>query len=159
MQLDNTEDNQDLLDYLDGKKMRIGVVQARFNTDITHTMTDACLAELMRLGVKSKRVTLVQVPGALEIPLALQALALRQQFDAFIALGCVIRGDTYHFELVCNESAAGITRVGLDCDVPVANAVLTVENIKQAHVRAEKKSIEAARVAIEMAMLMRACKP
>lgn len=157
MQQDNIEENQELLAYLDGKKMRIGVVQARFNTDITHTMTEACLAELMHLGVKSKRVTLVQVPGALEIPLALQTLALRDTFDALIALGCVIRGDTYHFELVCNESAAGITRVGLDCDIPIANAVLTVENIKQAQIRAEQKSIEAARVAIEMAMLVRAC--
>lgn len=157
MQLDNTDDQQELLAYLDGKKMRIGVVQARFNTDITHSMTEACLAELMRLGVKSKRVTLVQVPGALEVPLALQTLALRDKFDALIALGCVIRGDTYHFELVCNESASGISRVSLDCDLPIANAVLTVENIKQAHIRAEPKAIEAARVAIEMAMLVQAC--
>ncbi|MDO5654045.1 MAG: 6,7-dimethyl-8-ribityllumazine synthase [Brachymonas sp.] len=141
---------------LDGKKLRIGVVQARFNADVTDAMTEACLAELMQLGVKPKNVTLMPVPGALEIPIALQGLADRGKYDALIAIGCVIRGETYHFELVANESGAGVTRVALDCALPVANAILTVENLKQAKAREVEKGTDAARVAVEMALLMQA---
>ena len=101
----NKGDASTLISQLDGKKLRIGIVQARFNADITDALAEACLSELMQLGVKAKNVTLVQVPGALEIPLALQALADRLHYDALIALGCIIRGETYHFELVANESA------------------------------------------------------
>ena len=110
----------------------------------------------MQLGVKAKNVTLVQVPGALEIPLALQALADRLHYDALIALGCIIRGETYHFELVANESGAGVTRIALDHALPIANAILTVDNIKQAKERQIEKGVDAARVAVEMALLMRA---
>lgn len=95
----------------------------------------------------------VTVPGALEIPLALQKMAETEQFDALIALGAVIRGETYHFELVSNESGAGITRIGLDFGVPIANAVLTTENDEQAEVRMAEKGADAARVAVEMANL------
>ena len=139
---------------LNGKKLRIGIVQARFNEDITHAMTEACLGELMRLGVKAKNVTLVQVPGALEVPVALQGLADRARYDALIAIGCIIRGETYHFELVANESGAGVSRVALDCALPVANAILTVENLKQAQARQTEKAVDAARVAVEMATLL-----
>ena len=110
----NKGDASTLISQLDGKKLRIGIVQARFNADITDALAEACLSELMQLGVKAKNVTLVQVPGALEIPLALQALADRLHYDALIALGCIIRGETYHFELVANESGAGVTRIALD---------------------------------------------
>ena len=96
---DANKGNPEITGQLDGKKLRIGIVQARWNADITDTLTEACLSELMELGVKAKHVTLVQVPGALEIPLALQSLADRSGYDALIALGCIIRGDTYHFEL------------------------------------------------------------
>jgi 6,7-dimethyl-8-ribityllumazine synthase len=104
--------------------------------------------------VAKRHVRLVEVPGALEVPLALQALAERDEFDALIALGCVIRGETYHFELVANESGAGVTRVALDHAVPVANAILTVENEDQAWARAADKGRDAARVAVEMACLL-----
>ena len=140
----------------DGSDLHIGLVQARFNENITDALAEACLSELMQLGVKAKNVTLVQVPGALEIPLALQALADRLHYDALIALGCIIRGETYHFELVANESGAGVTRIALDHALPIANAILTVDNIKQAKERQIEKGVDAARVAVEMALLMRA---
>ena len=152
----NKGDSVTLTSQLDGKKLRIGIVQARFNADITDALAEACLSELMQLGVKAKNVTLVQVPGALEIPLALQALADRLHYDALIALGCIIRGETYHFELVANESGAGVTRIALDHALPIANAILTVDNIKQAKERQIEKGVDAARVAVEMALLMRA---
>jgi 6,7-dimethyl-8-ribityllumazine synthase len=94
------------------------------------------------------------VPGALEVPLALNAMAQSNRFDALIALGCIIRGETYHFELVANESGSGVTRIALDHEIPVANAILTVENEEQAWARAEEKGRDAARVAIEMANLL-----
>lgn len=141
-------------DRLDGKELRIGVVQARFNAAITDALATAALAELQRLGVANDDVTLVQVPGALEVPVALQAMAESDRFDALIALGCIIRGETYHFELVANESGAGVTRVSLDYQVPIANAILTTENLAQAIARQTEKGTDAARVAVEMANLL-----
>ena len=138
---------------LSGAGLRIGIVQARFNAHIGDRLRDGCMAELQRLGVADDDIKVVTVPGALEIPLALKALAQSDEFDALIALGCVIRGETYHFELVCNESARGITQVQLDHMVPVANAILTVENQAQAEARISKGA-EAARVAIEMALML-----
>lgn len=139
---------------LDGKKLSIAIVQARFNEGITDALYQACHAELLSLGVPEKHITLVQVPGALEIPVALQALAERDDFDALIALGCIIRGETYHFELVANESGAGVTRLSLDYQVPIANAILTVENEAQAIARQSDKGRDAARVAVEMAHVL-----
>jgi 6,7-dimethyl-8-ribityllumazine synthase len=137
-----------------GEGLRIGIVRARFNDAITSELAKACLAELERLEVEDGDIRHVSVPGALEIPVVLKAMAGSGDFDALIALGCVIRGETYHFELVANECAAGITRVVLDHRVPVANAVLTVENEAQAWARAEHKGRDAARVAVEMANLL-----
>ena len=139
---------------LDGKGLRIGIVQARFNEDITDALATACLGELAQLGVAAEDIDRVSVPGALEVPLALQALAERNRYHALVALGCIIRGETYHFELVANESGAGVTRVSLDHELPIANAILTVENEAQAWARAEEKGRDAARVAVEMANLM-----
>jgi 6,7-dimethyl-8-ribityllumazine synthase len=139
---------------LDGADFCIGIVQARFNAAITNRMADACIAELKALGVDAESIEHVTVPGALEIPVALMAMADSANYDALIALGCVIRGDTYHFELVAHESGAGVTRVSLDHVLPVANAILTVDNEAQAWARAEEKSRDAARVAVEMAHLM-----
>ncbi|PHV04947.1 6,7-dimethyl-8-ribityllumazine synthase [Janthinobacterium sp. BJB412] len=136
-----------------GEGLRVGIVQARFNEVVCDGLRDACLAELKNLGVADEDVLHVSVPGALEIPLILQKMAESQQFDALIALGAVIRGETYHFELVSNESGAGITRIGLDFGIPIANAVLTTENDEQAEVRMAVKGAEAARVAVEMANL------
>jgi 6,7-dimethyl-8-ribityllumazine synthase len=138
---------------LDGADLRIGIVQARFNEDVCHGLISACLAELKHLGVADEDILHVTVPGALEIPLALQKMAETMQFDALIAIGAVIRGETYHFELVSNESGAGITRVGLDSGIPIANAVLTTENDEQAEARMEEKGTDASRVAVEMANL------
>ena len=139
---------------LDGSDLRIGIVQARFNSGITDRIASACKVELAALGVAADRIALVRVPGALEIGVALAALAESDEFDALVAIGCVIRGETYHFELVANESGAAITRVGLDHGVPVANAVLTCENQAQAEARAEDKGRDAAQVAVEMANLL-----
>ena len=139
---------------LDGSRLSIGIVQARFNADITAALAQGCLAELADLGVSADKIRLVTVPGALEIAVALQALAESDDFDALIALGCIIRGQTYHFELVANESGAGVTRVGLDNTLPIANAILTVETEAQARDRADDKGRDAARVAVEMATLL-----
>src|ERR1700712_707117 len=138
----------------DGRDLRIGIVQARFNTALTDKLAEACLAELDVLGVAAKHVKHVTVPGALEVALALSALAETEDYDALIALGCIIRGETYHFELVANESGAGVTRVALDHEIAIANAILTVENEAQAWARAEEKGRDAARVAVEMANLL-----
>ena len=139
---------------LDGKGLRIGIVQARFNEDITDALAAACLGELEQLGVAADDIDRVSVPGALEVPIALQALAERKRYHALIALGCIIRGETYHFELVANESGAGVSRVALDHRIPVANAILTTENLDQALARQTDKGRDAARVAVEMARLL-----
>lgn len=137
-----------------GEGLRIGVVRARFNDALTSKLAQACMAELERLEVDEGDIKHVTVPGALEIPVALKAMADSGDFDALVALGCIIRGETYHFELVANESGAGVTRVSLDHGIPIANAILTVEDEAQAWARAEEKGRDAARVAVEMANLM-----
>ena len=139
-----------------GAGLRIGIVQARFNEDIGHGLLAACLSELDNLGVVNEDILHVTVPGALEVPLALQKMAETEQFDALIALGAVIRGETYHFELVSNESGTGITRIGLDFGIPIANAILTTETDEQAEVRMQEKGADAARAAVEMANLIAA---
>lgn len=139
---------------LNGRDLRIGIVQARFNLPVTEALARACVEELLHCGVLAKHIKHVTVPGALEIPVVLMSLADSGDYDALIALGCIIRGATYHFELVANESGAGVTRVALDHVLPVVNAILTVENMDQAWARATEKGQDAARVAIEMATLM-----
>ena len=139
---------------IDGRDLRIGIVQARFNEKLTQQLATSCTDELVALGVSAKHIKHVTVPGALEVPIALNAMAESGRFDALIALGCIIRGETYHFELVANESGAGVTRIALDHELPVANAILTVENEEQAWARAEEKGRDAARVAVEMANLL-----
>lgn len=138
----------------DGSKLRIAIVQARFNESITNALTEACKAELQALGVQPENIDHVQVPGALEVALALQALAETEQYDALVALGCIIRGETYHFELVANESGSAVTRIGLDYQIPIANAIITTENLAQAVARQTDKGRDAARVAVEMAKLL-----
>lgn len=137
-----------------GEGLRIGIVRARFNDLLTSKLVDACLSELERLDVEEGDIKHVVVPGALEIPIALKAMAESGDFDALVALGCIIRGETYHFELVADQSGAGVMRVALDTGVPIANAILTVENEAQAWARAEDKGRDAARVAVEMAILL-----
>ena len=139
---------------MNGKNLSIGIVQARFNEPVTNALAAACRAELLALGVHERHIDLVTVPGALEVPVALQAMAEKSKYDALIALGCIIRGETYHFELVANESGAGVSRIALDYQLPVANAILTTETLEQAVARQTEKGRDAARVAVEMANLL-----
>lgn len=139
---------------MEGEGLRIGIVMARFNESVCTELLDSCVAELEKLGVEGEDTLVVTVPGALEVPLALQKMAESGQFDALVAVGAVVRGETYHFELVSNESGAGISRVGLDFNVPIANGILTVDTDEQAHARTREKGRECARAAIEMANLV-----
>ncbi len=139
---------------LDGSRLRIGIVQARFTNEIGSKMLEVCCRTLKELGVADENITAVTVPGALEVPLVLQNMAASNQYDALVAIGVVIRGETYHFELVSNESGAGVTRVGLDHNIPIANAILTTENDDQAVARIEEKASDAAKVAVECANLV-----
>lgn len=140
---------------LNGNGMQIGVVLSRFNSDIGEGLLSACKEELLKLGVANDAITIATVPGALETPLVLQHMALSERFDALIALGAIVRGETYHFEVVANESARGISEVQLNTGIPVANAVLTTEDDAQAIVRMHIKGAEAAQVAVEMANLVK----
>jgi 6,7-dimethyl-8-ribityllumazine synthase len=136
--------------------MRIGIAMARFNEEIGDGLLSGVREELATLGASTDDITLVTVPGALELPLVLQTMAKSGKYDALVALGCVIRGETYHFEIVSNESARGITEAQLFTGVPIANAVLTTENQDQAEVRMVQKGREAAQCAVEMALLLKA---
>lgn len=140
---------------LNGAGLKIGIVMSRFNTDVGEGLLSACTAALIRHGVREADMRIVTVPGALEVPLALQKLALSGKYDALIALGAVIRGETYHFELVANESASGITSVQLDTGVPIANGILTTENDDQALARMAQKGADCALAAIEMVNLLK----
>ncbi len=139
---------------LDGSELRIGIIMSRFNIDIGEGLLSACTAELKNLGVQETHMLLSTVPGALEIPIALQKMALSDQFDALIALGAVVRGDTYHFEVVSNESTSGVTAVQLDMGIPIANGILTTETSDQAIERMSQKGTDVARTAVEMANLL-----
>lgn len=150
----NKNNTRDELDPVyAGADLRIGIVMSRFNRDICEALLSACQTELARLNVTD--VLLVSVPGALEHPLALQKMALSEKFDALIAIGAVVRGDTYHFEIVANESSRGILDVQLQTGVPIANAILTVDTEEQAHQRMHDKGRDAAQVAVEMANLLK----
>ncbi len=140
---------------LDGQDLHIGIVRARFNHTITEGLLAACVDTLVKLGVAESDIQIVNVAGALEIPVVLMHMADSEKFDALIAIACVIRGETYHFEVVSNESNAGITRVQLDTGVPIGNAILTLENEDQAVVRMDEKGVDVARVAVEMAQLIK----
>lgn len=144
---------------LNGEGLHIGVVRARYNEEIGLAELDACLAELARLGVDERDVMVVTVPGSLELGVTLAQMAETFEFDALIALGCVIKGETYHFEVVSNESASAISRVSLETGVPVANGVLTTNTDEQAEVRAADKGRDCAAVAVEMANLVAALEP
>ncbi|MHB1117688.1 6,7-dimethyl-8-ribityllumazine synthase [Sideroxydans sp.] len=140
---------------LNGTGMRIGIVQSRFNDVVCDGLLAACHAQLLKSGVADDDIVLATVPGALEIPLVLWQMAESHDYDALIALGAVIRGDTYHFEIVSNESARGVGEVQLATGMPIANAILTTDTDEQAEVRMSVKGAEAALVAIEMVNLAR----
>jgi len=140
---------------LRGAGLRIGIVVARFNEEVGQGLLASCTAALTKHGVRAQDLLVVSVPGALEVPLALQKLANTGKYHALIALGAVIRGETYHFEVVSNESANGITSVALDNGVPVANGILTTDNDAQAMARVQAKGADCALAAIEMANLLK----
>ena len=139
---------------LDGTGLTVGIVMARFNQDVCEGLLSACVAELKRLGVADEDIAIATVPGALEIPLVLQTMAQSGEFDALVALGAVIRGETYHFEVVSNDACRGIQELQLHAGIPIANGVLTTENDDQALVRMQPKGTECAQAAIEMANLL-----
>jgi len=141
---------------LDGAGLKIGIVRARFNEPIGQVALAACVGRLGELGVAGSDIAVVAVAGALEAPLAAQKLAATGEYDALVALGAVIRGETYHFEVVANESASGLMQVALDAGVPVANGILTTDTEAQAEARAAPKGRDCAEVAVEMARLARA---
>jgi 6,7-dimethyl-8-ribityllumazine synthase len=141
---------------LTGQSLAVGVVMSRFNQDVCEGLLSACTAELKRLGVADSKIVIATVPGALEIPLTLQTMAQSGRFDALIALGAVIRGETYHFEVVSNDSCRAVMEVQLHTGVPVANGILTCEDDDQALARMQEKGADCARTAIEMANLLRA---
>jgi len=140
---------------LNGAGLRVGIVMSRFNLDPSEGLLSYCVEELRKRGVPSEDLLIVTVPGVLEIPLALCKMAAGCGFDALIALGAVIRGETYHFEVVANECAAGIATVQRDTQVPVANAVIVTDDDDQAIARMHAKGADAARTAIEMCNLLR----
>jgi len=144
---------------MNGEGLHIGVVRARFNEEIGQAEQDACLEELEKLGVDERDVMLVTVPGALELGVTLAKMAETFEFDALVALGAVIRGETYHFEVVSNEMAAAITRISVETGIPIANGVLTVDTDEQAQARAAVKGRDCAQVAVEMANLVAALQP
>jgi 6,7-dimethyl-8-ribityllumazine synthase len=139
---------------LNGEGLQIGIVMSRFNPDVCEGLLESCVAELLRLGVADEDISIATVPGALEIPLVLQTLAESGSVDALIALGAVIRGETYHFEVVSNDACRGIQQVQMDTGVPVANGVLTTEDDDQAFARLHKGA-ECAQAAVELANLLR----
>jgi len=137
-------------DDIDGKGLKIGIVQSRFNQEIGNALLSACKSQLLLSQVDEKDITVMTVPGALESPLMLHEMALTGSFDGLIALGCIIRGDTYHFEIVANESARCISDIQIETGIPIANAILTTENEEQAIARMTIKGTEAAQVVMEM---------
>ena len=141
---------------LAGAGIRVGIVMARFNLNIGEGLLSACTDELLQLGVARSDIRIVTVPGALEIPLVLQTMANSGKYDALVALGAVIRGETYHFELVSNEMGAGVTRIGLDTGLPIANGVLTTEDDDQAIARMREKGSDCARTVVEISNLLKA---
>lgn len=147
-------DIPEIEENLDGKGLRVAIAMARFNPDIGNGLLSACCAELRKLGVAPADTLIVTVPGALELPLTLQRLALSGKYDALVALGAVIRGETYHFEIVSNEMARGVADIQLKTGVPIANGVLTTEDDDQAIARMHEKGADCARAAVEMARLL-----
>ena len=141
---------------LNGQSLTVGVVMSRFNPEACEGLLSACVSELQRLGVDAEDIEIATVPGALEIPLVLQTMAQTGRFDALIALGAVIRGETYHFEVVSNDSCRAVMEVQLDTGIPVANGILTCEDDDQALARMHQKGEDCAQAAVEMANLLSA---
>ncbi len=146
---------REIVNNLNGESFSIGIVMSEFNSHVGEALLKACHHELLKLGVKDDRIVLAKVPGALESPLALKKMAQSKKFDALIALGAVIRGETFHFEVVANHSAKSIMDVQLEFSIPIVNAILTTENDEQAMERTSVKGAEAAQVAIQMIHLLK----
>ena len=146
---------REIINNLNGESFSIGIVMSEFNSHVGEALLKACHHELLKLGVQDDRIVLAKVPGALESPLALKKMAQSKKFDVLIALGAVIRGETFHFEVVANHSAKSIMDVQLEFSIPIVNAILTTENDEQAMERTSVKGAEAAQVAIQMIHLLK----
>ena len=153
--MSRSDNIEELEPDLNGAGLRIAIVMGRFNIDVGEGLLSSCTEALAKHGVRAEDIYIVTVPGALEIPLALQTLAHSDEYDALIALGAVIRGETYHFEIVSNESCRGISEVQLETGVPIANGILTTEDDDQALARMSQKGADCAAAAVEMANLLR----
>ena len=134
----------------DGTRRGVAIVAARFNGEIVNKLLESALEELDEAGVRRDAITVMPVPGAFELPLAAMALAKTRRFSCVVALGCVVRGETPHFDFIASEAASGLQLAALETGVPVAFGVLTVDMIEQAEARISKGA-EAARTALEMA--------
>jgi 6,7-dimethyl-8-ribityllumazine synthase len=137
-----------------GDGRRVGIVLSRFNPAIGDVLLAGAMRALKEAGVAERDIVVATVPGALESPLVLQRLAQSGDYDALVALGAVIRGDTYHFDIVANESAAGVASVQLEFGIPIGNGILTTDNEEQAQARADRKGFEAAQASLEIANLL-----
>ena len=145
-----------ILPNVSGDGRSVAVVLSRFNADIGERLLAGALRGLAEAGVAERDITVVTVPGALETPLALQRLAQADEYDALVALGAVVRGETYHFEIVANESARGVAEVQLEFGIPIGNGILTTNTDEQALLRCETKGFEAAQAALELVNLLEA---
>jgi 6,7-dimethyl-8-ribityllumazine synthase len=138
-----------------GAGLAVGIVMSRFNTAVAEGLLASCTSTLLKQGVAPEDILIISVPGALEAPIVLQKMAQSGEYDALIALGAVIRGETYHFEIVSNEACGGVASVQLETGVPIANGILTTENDDQALARMMEKGSDCALAAIEMANLLK----
>ncbi len=137
---------------LNAPNLKVGIVVARFNNDITNGLLDSALSALKKFKVKDQNIKILEVAGCVEIPFALQILAKTKKYDCLVALGCVIRGETPHFDYVCKMVQEGTLRVSLDFQIPIGFGVITVNNLKQANAR-HHLGAEATSAAVELALM------
>ena len=139
----------------DIQNLKIGVVYSRFNEPVVREILNSCLDQLVFKGIKKNHILQKEVPGALEIPVLVNAYAATKKYDVLIGVGAVIRGETYHFEVVSDQSANGLMQAQMNNNIPIINAIITTNSSDEAFARTKIKGKEAANGAIEMALLMK----
>ena len=144
-----------MLSNKDIKSLNVGIVYSRFNEPVVKELLNSCLDHLKLEGIDENHILKKEVPGALEIPMMINAYATKKKFDVLIGVGAVIRGETYHFEVVSDQSANGLMQVQLRHNIPVINAIITTNSGEEAFARTKIKGKEAAAGAIEMALLVK----
>jgi len=143
-----------MLSKKDIKSLNVGIVYSRFNEPVVKELLNSCVDQLILEGIDENHILKKEVPGALEIPMMINAYATKKKFDVLIGVGAVIRGETYHFEVVSDHSASGLMQVQLRHNIPVINAIITTNSGEEAFARTKIKGKEAAAGAIEMALLV-----